>query len=74
MARIDKLIQKMKNRPNGIQYDEAAKVLRHHGYELVRIKGSHHHFRNDSGDLITIKMETPLKAVYVKDVLDRIGE
>ncbi|WP_234032896.1 hypothetical protein [Paenibacillus faecalis] len=37
-------------------------------------RGSHHHFRNESGDLITIKKETPLKAVYIKDVLDRIGE
>lgn len=74
MARIDKLIQKMKNRPSGIQYDEAAKVLRHHGYELVRSNGSHFHFRNNAGDLITIKKEQPLKAVYVNDVLDRIGE
>lgn len=74
MARIDKLVQKMKDRPNGIQFDEVAKVLRHHGYELVRSNGSHFHFRNDAGDLITIKKENPLKAVYVKDVLDRIGE
>ncbi|MNE79477.1 hypothetical protein D3C80_1759670 [compost metagenome] len=74
MARIDKLVQKMKDRPNGIQFDEVAKVLRHHGYELARSNGSHFHFRNDAGDLITIKKENPLKAVYVKDVLDRIGE
>lgn len=74
MARIDKLVQKMKNRPSGIQFDEASKVLRHHGYDLVRSNGSHFHFRNNAGDLITIKKEQPLKAVYVKDVLDRIGE
>lgn len=29
---------------------------------------------NKNGDVITIKQETPLKAVYVKDVLKRIGE
>ncbi|MEC0136140.1 type II toxin-antitoxin system HicA family toxin [Paenibacillus macerans] len=74
MARIDKLVQKMKDRPSGIQFDEVAKVLRHHGYDLVRSNGSHFHFRNNAGDLITIKKENPLKAVYVKDVLDRIGE
>ncbi|MDU5946975.1 MAG: type II toxin-antitoxin system HicA family toxin, partial [Paenibacillus macerans] len=73
MARIDKLVQKMKDRPSGIQFDEVAKVLRHHGYDLVRSNGSHFHFRNNAGDLITIKKENPLKAVYVKDVLDRIG-
>lgn len=74
MARIEKLVQKMKDRPSGIQYDEIAKVLRHHGYGLVRSNGSHFHFRNQAGDLITIKKEQPLKAAYVKDVLGRIGE
>lgn len=35
---------------------------------------SHRHFINKKGDVITIKEDTPLKAVYVKDVLRRIGE
>jgi len=29
---------------------------------------------NEKGDVITIKEDNPLKAVYVKDVLRRIGE
>ena len=36
-----------------------------------------HHIGNlltQNGDVITIKEENPLKAVYVKDVLRRIGE
>ena len=36
------------------------------GYEITTI--------NENGDVITIKEESPLKAVYVKDVLKRIGE
>ncbi len=74
MARIEKLIQKMKNRPNGIRLEEIAKVLEHNGYILTRITGSHHHFRNESGDLLPIPKNHPIKAVYVKDVLKRIGE
>jgi len=35
---------------------------------------SHRQFINAKGDVITIKEENPLKAVYVKDVLRRIGE
>lgn len=35
---------------------------------------SHRNFINSKGDVITIKEENPLKAVYVKDVLRRIGE
>ncbi|MGG3840780.1 type II toxin-antitoxin system HicA family toxin [Paenibacillus thiaminolyticus] len=74
MARIEKLLQKMKNRPNGITLGEIEKVLRHYGYILVRVKGSHHHYRSQAGELITIPKHNPLKAVYVKDVLERIGE
>ena len=35
---------------------------------------SHRNFINKTGDVITIKEDNPLKAVYVKDVLKRIGE
>lgn len=63
----------MQKQPNGIKFNEVSKVLNEYGYELVRIKGSHRHFRNKEGDVITIKEENPLKAVYVKDVLTRIG-
>jgi len=35
---------------------------------------SHRQFINEVGDVITIKQENPLKAVYVRDVLKRIGE
>ena len=35
---------------------------------------SHRNFINQKGDVITIKEENSLKAVYVKDVLRRVGE
>ena len=35
---------------------------------------SHRQFINEYGKVITIKEDNPLKAVYVKDVLRRIGE
>lgn len=70
---VEKILEKMQRQPNGIKYNEASKVLNEYAYELVRRKGSHRHFRNKKGDVITIKEENPLKAVYVKDVLMRIG-
>lgn len=69
---VESIVEKMKRQPNGVKYNEAAKVLKEYGYELVRKKGSHRHFRNDEGDLITILEEKPLKAVYVKDIIRRI--
>lgn len=75
MPNIDKLILKMKRQPNGIRFQELRKVLEYNGYVMKSKKGtSHRQFVNNNGDVITIKEETPLKAVYVKDVLKRIGE
>ena len=72
MAGVDKIIQKMKNQPNGIRMSEADKVLTASGYRLDRQNGSHRQYINAAGDVITVKDETPLKAVYVKDILSRI--
>ena len=73
MAGVGKIIEKMKRQPNGIRMSEADKVLTANGYKLDRQKGPHRQYINSSGDVITIKDETPLKAVYVKDILSRIS-
>lgn len=75
MPSIEKIILKMKRQPNGIRFQELARVLEANGYILKTKKGtSHRNFINANGDVITIKEENPLKAVYVKDVLKRIEE
>ena len=75
MPNIDKLIEKMKRQPNGIRFQELAKVLEYYGYSMKSKSGtSHRQFINFDGNVITIKEENPLKAVYVKDVLKRISE
>ena len=75
MSDIEKLVSKMKRQPNGIRFYELAKVLEYNGYIMKKKSGtSHRNFINSKGDVITIKEDNPLKAVYVKDVLKRIGE
>lgn len=75
MPPVKKLLEKMKQQPNGIRPEEMEKVLNAYGYTPARQKGSHKHYLNkETGDLITIKQENPLKKAYVMDVLDRIGE
>lgn len=73
MASVEKLILKMKQQPHGIRPSEAEKVLEAFGYRLARQKGSHRHYVNTQGDVITILQENPLKAAYVRDILSRIG-
>ena len=70
---IDKILSKMKNQPNGIRHEEASKVLIYFGYRLDRQKGSHMQYVNEKGDVFTLKKESPLKAVYVKEILSRIS-
>lgn len=72
MASVDEIIEKMKNQPNGIKMSEADKVLTANGQRLDRQRGSHRQYINAVGDVITIKDENPLKAVCVKDILNRI--
>lgn len=71
---IEKIIEKMKSQPNGIRPEEAQRVLCAYGYRLDRQKGSHMQFVNNVGDVITIPNKTPIKSVYVKDILYRIGK
>ena len=73
MSKIEKIIFKMKQKPNGIRFAEIQKVLEANGYVMKKLTGtSHRQFINEKGEVITIKYENPLKAVYVKDVLRRI--
>ena len=73
MSNIDKLILKMKRQPNGIRFQELSKVLEFYGYNMKNKKGtSHRQFIDIDGNVITTKEETPLKAVYVKNVLKRV--
>jgi len=74
MASIEKLIQKMKNQPNGIRFEEAQRVLGANGYRFDRQKGSHCIFVNESGDVISIAKDDTIKKVYVVNILERIGE
>ena len=75
MPDINKLMEKMKRQPNGIRFNELKKVLEYYGYRMKSKKGtSHRNFINEKGNVITIKEDNPLKAVYVKDVLRRIKE
>jgi predicted RNA binding protein YcfA (HicA-like mRNA interferase family) len=73
MSTIEKIIDKMKRQPNGIRIEEAEKVLSGYGYRFGRQKGSHRSYINEKGDVMTIKVENPLKAVYVKDIISRIS-
>ncbi|WP_276916977.1 type II toxin-antitoxin system HicA family toxin [Aneurinibacillus aneurinilyticus] len=73
MAKIEKIIEKMKRNPKGITFREVKKALEYAGYSEIRIVGSHHHFRNAQGLLTTVKRENPVHRKAVEDALRRLG-
>jgi len=72
LSSVEKILEKMKNQPHGIRLPEAEKVLTAFGYNFARQKGSHRHYINKDGNIITLK--DPLKISYVNEILERIGE
>ena len=40
MSKLEKLILKMKQQPNGIRFEEVAKVLEENGYEMKKSKAA----------------------------------
>ncbi len=73
MASVEKIVDKMKRQPSNISFDEVSKVLEHYGYEKVRQRGSHCSFRNSKGGTMIIPSRRPIKVVYIKEVLNRVG-
>jgi len=71
MPTVEKIVEKMKNQPRGIRLAEAEKVLAAYGYIFKRQRGSHRHYINSTGDVITLK--SPLKISYINEILERIG-
>lgn len=72
---VEKIIEKMHRQPNGIRPEEVDKVLRAYHYEGVRQKGSHKQYLNrDTGDVVTVQQQNPVKKPYIVDILTRIGE
>jgi predicted RNA binding protein YcfA (HicA-like mRNA interferase family) len=70
---VEKIIEKMKNQPHGVQLSEAEHVLMAYGYAFERQKGSHRRYGNGK-DHITIPKHNPLKAAYVAAILEIIEE
>lgn len=73
MSKRDKLRQKLKNNPRGVQFSAIETLLTRFDFKLVRISGSHHIFRYESEDeKVTIVVPTHanrVKVPYVKEVI-----
>ncbi len=71
MSKLDKILNKFRQKPPEVNFSEVVYVLRAYGFEEKRIKGSHHSFRNSEGLKITIpkKGGQKVKGIYVQKLL-----
>lgn len=74
MSQLEKLIEKMRHAKADVRFNDLEKILTHAGYEAVRRKGSHVHFRKPDAPSFTIPVHNgKVKIVYVKDLLDLLS-
>ena len=54
MSRTEKLVQKLLQFPKTMRFSEVKRILGYHGYEEVRVAGSHHIFQKAGTTLINV--------------------
>ena len=77
MSQFEKLLERIKNNPQTVKFEELQKILEKNGFvgSQPQSGSSHYTFRRDDGKKITIPKHSPfVKAIYVKLVIDLLGE
>jgi predicted RNA binding protein YcfA (HicA-like mRNA interferase family) len=72
MVKNDKLIERLKNSPNNVNFSDLRKLLELDNFVLDRITGSHHIFIKGDIILVIPVHNNRVKSVYVKRVLELI--
>lgn len=74
MNSIKKRIEQLCNRKES-RFFELKTVLDSAGYELERVRGSHHVFKNKNGGVIVFPVHNNLvKRCYVKEIIKKINQ
>ncbi len=74
MGRREKLLAKIRNNPKGVRFEDLTKLLEWYGFELKRVKGSHHAYTRGCHNLIVPKRKPHLHSYVVKDALKILDE
>lgn len=75
MSQRDKLLEKIRQRPRSVTFEELDRLLRSYSFELVRAKGSHCACRRPGAPPINAARHKPhVHSEAVRDVLRAIDE
>lgn len=70
MSKKSKLLANIKNNPKNIDFADIKKLLEDAGYTCSNNGSSHYVFRKIGSQHITIPFAKPIKAIYIKQVLE----
>jgi predicted RNA binding protein YcfA (HicA-like mRNA interferase family) len=77
MSKREKRLQRLRQNPNSVTFDDLTQVLSDAGFELDHVTGSHHVFRANVGDevwTLVIPFARPVKPAYVRKAVNAIDE
>jgi predicted RNA binding protein YcfA (HicA-like mRNA interferase family) len=61
--------------PSEVRFAELHRLVRKHGWVLIRIRGSHHVFQKPDGSTFSIPVHHgKVKPVYFREIKKQIGE
>ncbi|MBO1050955.1 hypothetical protein BMF77_01946 [Dolichospermum sp. UHCC 0315A] len=71
MGKLSKLIKYLLSRPPEARFEEISYVLEAFGYQETRVRGSHHAFENEQGEVIIIpkKGGKKVKRTYIEETI-----
>ena len=76
MSKLEKLLQRIKNNPKTVRFEELDKILRHEEYVPSQPRGgsSHYTYKKPGSKSLTIPRQIPyVNECYVRDVLEELG-
>jgi predicted RNA binding protein YcfA (HicA-like mRNA interferase family) len=74
MSQRAKLLQKIRNNPSDVTFDDLTAALEGLGFPLVRIKASHYFYRVGKRSVVVPRHGPTVKGYVVRQALDALDE
>jgi predicted RNA binding protein YcfA (HicA-like mRNA interferase family) len=77
VSKRQKRLERLRQNPRDVSFEELRQVLVAEGFELDHATGSHHVFRAEAGKeilTVVVPFSRPVKTVYVKQALEAIDK
>jgi predicted RNA binding protein YcfA (HicA-like mRNA interferase family) len=70
VTKRDKLLDKLKQSPHNVTFDDVRRVLEDEGFQLNRVSGSHHIFKKGEMIFVVPSHGKRVKVFYVKRLVE----